>query len=71
MFAILNRSNSKVMFYTKSFFMLGYTIIPQFAPANDIDLHVTFNTFAEANEVLKTFPATIANSCAITTYILD
>ena len=43
MFAILNRSNSKVMFFTKSFRIMNL-LIPQFAQANDIDLHKLFAT---------------------------
>ena len=70
MFAILNRSNSKVMFFTKSFRIMNL-LIPQFAQANDIDLHKLFATHDEAKKVIATFPSQIAAQCAVTIHILD
>ena len=70
MFAILNRSHSKVMFFTKSFRIMGLTV-PQFAQANDTDLHGLFATHDEAKQVLATFPANIAAQCGITIHILN
>lgn len=70
MFAILNRSNSKVMFFTKSFRIMNL-LIPQFAQANDTDLHKLFATHDEAKKVIATFPSQIADQCAVTLHILN